>query len=115
TRPLQGVRGLVPAVSAASGRSRLAVLAAVARTARDSAPMAATCEVAVGAAQRLGLGGTVADSLGQVLATWDGSGHPDTAGSQIPIATRIAQAAGVAVLFALWSGPADAVAEVRRR
>ncbi|KGN40953.1 HD domain-containing phosphohydrolase [Knoellia aerolata] len=114
-RPSDLVRTFVPLVSSASGRSRLAVLATALRTARDPTPMVATCEVAVAAAGRLGLGPAVTHGLGHVLASWDGSGHPAVRGTDLPLATRIAQVAGTAALFTGLAGPAAAVSEVRRR
>ncbi|TRW44637.1 HD domain-containing phosphohydrolase [Georgenia yuyongxinii] len=115
TRPVDVVRTFVPGVAAASGRGQARTLLAAVRAARDSEPPRATCEVASGAARRLGLGDGVVEALGHVTAQWDGEGYPPVRGTQIPLATRIVHVAGTAVLLALRAGSPTALAEVRRR
>lgn len=115
TRAGDLLRTFVPAVSAGSGRSCASTLVAVARHARSTAYPEATCEVARGAAVRLGLGDRVAECLAHVTAAWNGSGYSPAAGAGLPLGTRIMHAAGVAALVALQAGSAAAVVEVRRR
>ncbi|WP_448072851.1 HD domain-containing phosphohydrolase [Georgenia yuyongxinii] len=114
-RPTDVLRTFVPGVAAASGRGRGRTLVAVARAVRDDAPPRATCEVASGAARRLGLGEGVVQALAHVTAAWNGTGFPAVSGAQIPLTTRIVHVAGTVVLLALRAGPDAALVEVRRR
>lgn len=106
-----------PGVAAATGRSRAGVVvAAITRGRRiDATAPVATCEVARGAATRLGLPEAVRDALYHATARWDGRGFPPVAGAEIPRTTRLMHVASVAVLFQLVAGTAEALAELRRR
>jgi HD-GYP domain-containing protein (c-di-GMP phosphodiesterase class II)/DNA-binding CsgD family transcriptional regulator len=117
TSAREAVRTFLPEVAAGTGRSRPAAALLMARSMRAMARDApvATCEVARHAADRLGLGAGVADALGHLTATWDGSGHPATSGTAIPLATRVMQVAAVAMSAWETGGPAAACAAVRRR
>ena len=67
-------------------------------------------------AARLGLGGAVADGLGQVYERWDGRGMPGPlAGEQIPLVVRVVHVAYVAEAAFRDGGPALAAEVVRRR
>ena len=58
-------------------------------------------------AARLGLGGAVADGLGQVYERWDGRGMPGPlAGEQIPLVVRVVHVAYVAEAAFRDGGPA---------
>ncbi|MGH3346658.1 MAG: HD domain-containing phosphohydrolase [Nocardioides sp.] len=107
----------LPALAAASGRSRPAVALTLARTmptmARE-AP-AATCEVAREAGRRLGLDTSAQHALGHLTAMWNGKGFPRAHGDQIPLPTRIMHVAGAAVMFWEVGGEDMAVSQVRRR
>ena len=61
---------------------------------------AAQCEVAQLLAERLGLGPSVIDALGQVFERWDGMGVPrGILGEEIPLAVQVAQIAQNAEMF----------------
>ncbi len=111
------LRRTVEMVAEASGWPRVRVLAAIALAGSriDATAPVATCEVARGAASRLGLPASVQDCLGHVTALYDGSGYPASAGEEIPLSTRVMHVATVATIFLLLGGPALAVEEVRRR
>jgi HD-GYP domain-containing protein (c-di-GMP phosphodiesterase class II)/predicted DNA-binding protein (UPF0251 family) len=107
----------IPGMAQATGRSRARVLATTVVTARrmDAAGPAATCEVARGASQGLGLPEAVQAGLLHMFAMWNGKGFPNTAGESIPLAARVMQVALTAVMFASHANSDVAVAEVRRR
>jgi HD-GYP domain-containing protein (c-di-GMP phosphodiesterase class II)/DNA-binding CsgD family transcriptional regulator len=107
----------IPGMAQATGRSKARVLATTVVTARrmDSEGPAATCEVARGASQGLGLPETVQAGLLHMFAMWNGKGFPNTAGESIPLAARVMQLALTAVMFASHVNSDVAVAEVRRR
>jgi HD-GYP domain-containing protein (c-di-GMP phosphodiesterase class II)/DNA-binding CsgD family transcriptional regulator len=106
----------IPGMANATGRSKARVLATTVVTARqmDAGP-AATCEVARGASQGLGLPEPVQLGLANMFATWNGKGFPNTAGEAIPLAARVMQVALTAVMFASHANTEVAIAEVRRR
>ena len=116
-RPSEVVTRWVPAVAAATGRSRVRVAASVVRAGRrvDAEGPPATCEVAQGAAERLGLDVGVQRALGHVTAAWNGHGFPSVRGDALPIEARVMHVASVAVMVALEADPATALGEVRRR
>src|SRR4029453_9603670 len=101
----------------ATGRSKARVLATTVVTARrmDAEGTAATCEVAWGASQGLGLPEAVQAGLLHMFAMWNGKGFPNTAGESIPLAARVMQVALTAVMFASHANSDVAVVEVRRR
>jgi HD-GYP domain-containing protein (c-di-GMP phosphodiesterase class II)/DNA-binding CsgD family transcriptional regulator len=107
----------VPGMAQATGRSRARVLATTVVTARrmDAEGTAATCEVARGASQALGLPKPVQDGLSHMFAMWNGKGFPNTAGEAIPLAARVMQVALTAVMFASHANTEVALSEVRRR
>ncbi len=107
----------IPGMAQATGRSKARVLATTVVTARrmDSEGPAATCEVARGASQGLGLPEAVQAGLLHMFAMWNGKGFPNTAGESIPLAARVMQLALTAVMFASHVNSDVAVAEVRRR
>jgi HD-GYP domain-containing protein (c-di-GMP phosphodiesterase class II) len=107
----------IPGAAKATGRSKARVLATTVVTAgrMDAEGRAATCEVARGASQGLGLPEPVQDGLSHMFAMWNGKGFPTTAGTAIPPAARIMQVAFTAVMFALHANTDVAIAEVRRR
>jgi HD-GYP domain-containing protein (c-di-GMP phosphodiesterase class II)/DNA-binding CsgD family transcriptional regulator len=107
----------IPGMAQATGRSKARVLATTVATARrmDAEGPAATCEVARGASQGLGLPEAVQDGLLHMFAMWNGKGFPNTAGESIPLAARVMQVALTAVMFASHANGDVAVAEVRRR
>ena len=76
---------------------------------------AATCEVARGASQGLGLPEPVQVGLSNMFAMWNGKGFPNTAGEAIPLASRVMQVALTAVMFASHANTEVAISEVRRR
>jgi len=107
----------VPQVARTAGRSRMRVLAGVVRNGAqlDRDGPEATCEVAQGAARKLGLSPAVQRALGQVTAMWNGKGHPDAEGEEIPLVARLMHVTQVATLFGLHVDAALGVEEVRRR
>jgi HD-GYP domain-containing protein (c-di-GMP phosphodiesterase class II) len=107
----------IPGAAKATGWSRARVLATTVVTARrmDVEGRAATCEVARGASQGLGLPESVQVGLAHMFAQWNGKGIPSTAGDGIPLTARIMQVAFTAVLFAMHANTDVAIAEVRRR
>jgi HD-GYP domain-containing protein (c-di-GMP phosphodiesterase class II) len=107
----------IPGMARATGRSKARVLATTVVTARqmNAEGTQATCEVARGASQGLGLPQPVQDGLSHMFAMWNGKGLPSTAGETIPLAARIMQVAFTAVMFALHANTEVAVAEIRRR
>jgi len=111
------LRTFIPAVAAATGRSRAAVALTAARSmpamARD-APVA-TCEVAREAGRRLGLGTAAQHALGHMTAMWNGKGFPRARGEQVPLPARIMHVAGAAVMSWELGGEEAAVAQVRTR
>lgn len=110
-------RTWVPGLAEATGRSRARVVATALTAGRkgEAAGPAATCEVARDASRWLGLPETVQVDLSHALTAWDGSGHPATAGTAIPVATRLMHVASTAVLFTLRAGTTEAVSQLRRR
>jgi HD-GYP domain-containing protein (c-di-GMP phosphodiesterase class II) len=110
-------RTWVPGIAEATGRSRSRVLATTLVSGKrvDAAGPPATCEVARDASRRLGLPQSVQTGLFHVLAMWNGTGHPATAGGDIPLCTRLMHVASTAVLFRAHAGPEAAVAQVRHR
>jgi HD-GYP domain-containing protein (c-di-GMP phosphodiesterase class II) len=67
-------------------------------------------------AEEIGLGADVCEALPYAYERWDGSGLPaGAAGSQIPVAMRVAQLADIAEVHHRAYGAEAAVAEVRRR
>ena len=67
-------------------------------------------------AEEIGLGADVCEALPYAYERWDGSGLPaGAAGSQIPVAMRVAQLADIAEVHHRAYGVEAAVAEVRRR
>lgn len=111
------LRTFVPELARATGSSRARVLARVVRNrARlDRDAPTATCEVARTGARRLGLSPAVQSALGHVTAMWNGAGHPDTQGAQIPLAARLVHVAQVVTLFGLYVDAGVGIQEVRRR
>jgi HD-GYP domain-containing protein (c-di-GMP phosphodiesterase class II)/predicted DNA-binding protein (UPF0251 family) len=107
----------IPGMAQATGRSKARVLATTVVTAKrmDAEGTQATCEVARGASQGLGLPQPVQDGLSHMFAMWNGKGLPSTAGEAIPMTARVMQVAFTAVMFALHANIDVAVAEVRRR
>ena len=107
----------IPGIANATGRSKARVLATTVVTARrmDAEGTAATCEVARGASQGLGLPEPVQVGLSNMFAMWNGKGFPSTAGEAIPLAARLMQVALTAVMFASHANIDVAAAEVRRR
>jgi HD-GYP domain-containing protein (c-di-GMP phosphodiesterase class II)/DNA-binding CsgD family transcriptional regulator len=107
----------IPGMAQATGRSKARVLATTVVTARrmDAEGTAATCEVARGASQGLGLPEAVQAGLLHMFAMWNGKGFPNTAGESIPLAARVMQVALTAVMFASHANSDVAVVEVRRR
>jgi HD-GYP domain-containing protein (c-di-GMP phosphodiesterase class II) len=77
---------------------------------------ATACELGRDTARRLGLPGSVQDSLFHVYDLWRGESRPGgLAGADIPIGARVARLTGVAVLFESLGGTDAAVQAVRRR
>ena len=107
----------IPGMAQATGRSKARVLATTVVTARrmDAEGTAATCEVARGASQGLGLPEAVQAGLLHMFAMWNGKGYPNTAGESIPLPARVMQVALTAVMFASHANSDVALAEVRRR
>ena len=107
----------IPGMAQATGRSKARVLATTVVTARrmDAEGSAATCEVARGASQGLGLPEAVQAGLWHMFAMWNGKGFPNTAGESIPLPARVMQVALTAVMFASHANSDVALAEVRRR
>jgi HD-GYP domain-containing protein (c-di-GMP phosphodiesterase class II) len=67
-------------------------------------------------AEEIGLGADVCEALPYAYERWDGSGLPaGAAGSQIPVAMRVAQLADIAEVHHRAYGASAAIAEVRRR
>jgi HD-GYP domain-containing protein (c-di-GMP phosphodiesterase class II) len=74
------------------------------------------CVSAALLAEEIGLGADVCEALPYAYERWDGSGLPaGAAGSQIPVAMRVAQLADIAEVHHRAYGAEAAVAEVRRR
>jgi HD-GYP domain-containing protein (c-di-GMP phosphodiesterase class II)/DNA-binding CsgD family transcriptional regulator len=107
----------IPEIANATGRSKARVLATTIVTAKrmEAEGPPATCEVASGASRALGLPEPVQLGLSHMFAMWNGKGLPSTAGEAIPLTARIMQVAFTAVMFAVHTNAAVAVAEVRRR
>jgi HD-GYP domain-containing protein (c-di-GMP phosphodiesterase class II)/DNA-binding CsgD family transcriptional regulator len=107
----------IPGMAKATGRSRARVLATTIVTAgrMDAEGSAATCEVARGASQGLGLPEAVQAGLSHMFAMWNGKGFPNIAGESIPLPARVMQVALTAVMFASHANSDVALAEVRRR
>jgi len=116
-RPRELLTTFAPMVAEATGRSRARTALTAIASARslDATAPRATCDVARESARRLGLPGSVAEGLSQMMTSWDGSGSPGVAGEQIPLPTRLLHVASVASIFCLLSGPDRAITEVRRR
>jgi HD-GYP domain-containing protein (c-di-GMP phosphodiesterase class II)/DNA-binding CsgD family transcriptional regulator len=110
-------RAWIPEIANATGRSKARVLATTIVTAKrmEAEGPPATCEVASGASRALGLPEPVQLGLSHMFAMWNGKGLPSTAGEAIPLTARIMQVAFTAVMFAVHTNAAVAVAEVRRR
>lgn len=86
-----------------SGRHRLAHFLAALRRARAALPEAARADCEVGAAlvRQFGLGAAVQEAVLHSFERWDGKGAPNRVrGTAVPLETRIASAAYVAVMFA---------------
>jgi HD-GYP domain-containing protein (c-di-GMP phosphodiesterase class II) len=67
-------------------------------------------------AEEIGLGADVCEALPYAYERWDGTGLPTgAAGSQIPVAMRVAQLADIAEVHHRAYGAGAAIAEVRRR
>jgi HD-GYP domain-containing protein (c-di-GMP phosphodiesterase class II) len=67
-------------------------------------------------AEEIGLGADVCEALPYAYERWDGSGLPTgAAGSQIPVAMRVAQVADIAEVHHRTYGATAAITEVRRR
>lgn len=67
-------------------------------------------------AEEIGLGADVCEALPYAYERWDGSGLPGgAAGSEIPVAMRVAQLADIAEVHHRAYGAEAAVAEVRKR
>ncbi len=67
-------------------------------------------------AEEIGLGADVCEALPYAYERWDGSGLPAAAaGSQIPVAMRVAQVVDIAEVHHRAYGARAAIAEVRRR
>ncbi len=67
-------------------------------------------------AEEIGLGADVCKALPYAYERWDGSGLPTgAAGSEIPVAMRVAQLADIAEVHHRAHGRAGAIAEIRRR
>jgi HD-GYP domain-containing protein (c-di-GMP phosphodiesterase class II)/DNA-binding CsgD family transcriptional regulator len=106
----------IPEMARETGRSKARVLATTVVTARRATEgPAATCEVARGASQGLGLPEPVQDGLSNMFAMWNGKGFPNTAGEAIPLTARVMQVALTAVMFASHANTEVAISEVRRR
>jgi HD-GYP domain-containing protein (c-di-GMP phosphodiesterase class II)/DNA-binding CsgD family transcriptional regulator len=76
----------------------------------------ATCEVAAGMGQRLGLSSMVQRGLHELFERWDGKGDPrGLSGAEIAAPARYAQLAAEATVFARLGGEEAALAVVRRR
>jgi HD-GYP domain-containing protein (c-di-GMP phosphodiesterase class II) len=115
--PREVFRTWLPGISAATGQSRVAVLARTVRSSRaaETTGPVATCEVATEAARRLGLPTHVRDGVHHALSRWNGKGYPRQSGDTIPLGTRIMHVASVAVLFLMHAGREAAASEVGRR
>lgn len=97
-------------------RLRLSVASLARGAAFGAAYTTAACEVGRDAARRLGLGDDVQQAVLHVYEVWRGGGQPaGLAGDDIPVASRLARLAGVAVLFDGLGGPALAADRVRHR
>ena len=109
-------RTWISGLATSTGRSRARVVATMVTTGRAVGAVApvATCEVARAASRRLGLPGSVQDSLFHTVAMWNGKGYPASAGEEIPLSARVTHVAATAVLFALPAGEDAGVAAVRR-
>ncbi len=67
-------------------------------------------------AEEIGLGSNVCEALPYAYERWDGSGLPArAAGSQIPVAMRVAQLADIAEVHNRAHGADAAIAEIRQR
>lgn len=78
--------------------------------------MRSHCLSAALLAEEIGLGADVCEALPYAYERWDGSGLPaGAAGSQIPIAMRVAQVADIAEVHHRARGAGAAVEEIRRR
>ncbi len=75
----------------------------------------ANCEVAVRTADRLGLPAGVQQGLDTIYARWDGTGTPAARGEEIALASRFAQVAGQAMVFAQAGEPDHAIETIRHR
>jgi HD-GYP domain-containing protein (c-di-GMP phosphodiesterase class II) len=115
--PMDMWRLWIPGVAKATGRSKVRVLATTVVAARrmDAEGPVATCEVARGASQALGLPEAVQVGLSHMFAMWNGKGLPNTAGEAIPLTARLMQVAFTAVMFAAHANIEVALAEVQRR
>lgn len=97
-------------------RARLAFTALARGDSFGTAFTTAACEVGRSAARRLGLPDDVQSGVYHVYELWRGGGDPDgLAGDEIPVASRLARLAGIAVLFDTLGGVALAVRAVRAR
>jgi HD-GYP domain-containing protein (c-di-GMP phosphodiesterase class II) len=116
-RPSDVVRTWAPRLALATGQSRAraaATLIVSGRRLSAQGPIA-TCEVARGAARRLGLPETVQTGLFEGLAQWNGKGYPPKAGDEISASSRIMQVASTAVLICSHADREAAIGSVRRR
>ena len=117
TDPRDVWRTYVHGMAESTGRSKaaLAVTGLTAGRKAEAPSMTATCETAREASRRLGLAPSVQDALFHLLTMWNGKGRPAVAREAIPLPTRVMHVATVATMFALLTGPATAVEQVRRR
>ena len=97
-------------------RARLALAAITRGDGFGRAYTTAACEVGRDAARRLGLPPEVQRSVYHVYEEWRGGGVPaGLAGDDLPVGSRLARLAGIAVLFDTVGGVEAAVDAVRRR
>lgn len=97
-------------------RARLAFTAITRGKRFGEAYTEASCEVGRHAARRLGLDEQIQRSIYHVYELWRGGGVPaGLEGEDVPVASRIARLAGIAVLFDTLGGVETATEAVRRR
>lgn len=97
-------------------RARLAAKLFLDARGNLGALMRSHCLSAALLAEEIGLGAGVCEALPYAYERWDGSGLPaGAAGSQIPVAMRVAQLADIAEVHHRAHGAEAAIAEVRRR
>jgi putative nucleotidyltransferase with HDIG domain len=97
-------------------RARLMVRGMTGGERFGQAVSAATCEVAVALAPRLGLAEPVQAALRDLFERWDGKGSPrKLEGEAIALAARLAQLAAQAMVYHRIGGDEAAIEMVRRR